>query len=82
MLRLDMEAITASVGGAIAFSFPGAAAVVLAVLIGLLCAAFVWRRIAPWREQVRLANEEANRRRRGLGGPTNEECRRTLMRTE
>jgi hypothetical protein len=64
MLRLDMEAVAASVGRAIGLSFPTASAIVLAVLTGWIGAVLVWRRIAPWREGVRRANDENDQKQR------------------
>jgi hypothetical protein len=64
MLRLDMEAVGASVGRAIGISFPTASAIVLIVLMGWIGAAVVWRWIAPWRERVRVANDENDRKQR------------------
>ena len=64
MLRLDMEALAPALGRAIAIEFPTVAAVVLALLVALIVAAVIWRRIAPLRERVRLANEENDRRQR------------------
>jgi uncharacterized membrane protein YccC len=64
MLRLDMEALAPTLGRWIAIEFPTVAAVVLALLVALIVAAVIWRRIAPLRERVRLANEENDRRQR------------------
>jgi hypothetical protein len=61
---MSEEAIAASVGRAIGFLFPTAGLILLAVFIGWIGALVVWRRIAPWRERVRIANDENDRKQR------------------
>jgi hypothetical protein len=40
---------------------PTVAVIIIALVVALIGAAVIWRRIAPLRERVRLANEEADR---------------------
>jgi hypothetical protein len=64
MLRFDMEWLAPRLGRAIAIAFPTVAVIVIALVVALIGAAVIWHRIAPLRERVRLANEEADRRQR------------------
>ena len=65
MLR-DLEALAPSLGRAIAIEFPILAVTIIAFLLALISVAVIWRRIAPLRERVRLANEANDRKQRKL----------------
>jgi hypothetical protein len=45
---------------------PTVAVIIIALVVALIGAAVIWRRIAPLRERVRLANEEADRIQRNV----------------
>jgi hypothetical protein len=69
ILRCDMRMVGSGLGATLACCMainPAVAMIIVALVVALITAAVIWRRIAPLRERVRLANEEADRIQRNV----------------
>jgi hypothetical protein len=67
-----MQRFAASLGRDVAISFPTAALFLLAVFAGWIGGLLVWHSISPWRERVRLVNDENDRIQRRRSGSSND----------